>query len=76
VGQQGLHELCANATINVMDKTSLIDSDLLLKIINASSDGIVVAEQEGSETILIYVNDAFEKLTGYPADEILYKDCR
>ncbi len=59
-----------------MDKTSLIDSDLLLKIINASSDGIVVAEQEGSETILIYVNDAFEELTGYPAEEILYKDCR
>jgi len=36
----------------------------------------VVAEQEGDDTILIYVNAAFERLTGYNRDEILYQDCR
>lgn len=59
-----------------VDKSGLIDTDLLLKMVNASNDGIVVAEQEGDDTILIYVNEAFEKLTGYTSDEILYRDCR
>lgn len=53
-----------------------IDPDLLLLAINASQDGIVIAEQEGSDTILIYVNEAFERLTGYSAEDILYQDCR
>lgn len=59
-----------------MNKLNLIDPDLMHKMIDASINGIVVAEKEGSETILIYVNAAFERLTGYTADEILYKDCR
>lgn len=45
-------------------------------MVDASNDGIVVAEQEGDDTILIYVNTAFERLTGYRRDEILYQDCR
>ena len=58
------------------EKTRLIDTDLLYSMVNASNDGIVVAEQEGDDTILIYVNKAFEELTGYSSDEILYQDCR
>ncbi|GAB3335190.1 hypothetical protein GCM10027512_00400 [Chromohalobacter beijerinckii] len=54
----------------------MISPALLERIVNASDDGIVVAEQEGDETILIYVNQGFERLTGYSADEILYRDCR
>ncbi|MBU2704475.1 PAS domain-containing protein [Zooshikella marina] len=46
------------------------------RLVNASNDGVVVAEREGDESILIYVNPAFERLTGYTADEILYQDCR
>ncbi|MBO1923914.1 PAS domain-containing protein [Thiomicrorhabdus sp. 6S3-12] len=49
---------------------------LLLQLVEQAQDGIVVAEKEGEDTILIYVNPAFEKLTGYSADEILYQDCR
>jgi PAS domain S-box-containing protein len=45
-------------------------------MINAANDGIVVAEQEGDDNILIYANPAFERLTGYSADDILYQDCR
>lgn len=60
----------------VMDKRSLIDAELLQLMVNASNDGVVVAEQEGDENVLIYVNDAFERLTGYSAEEILYQDCR
>ncbi|MET1076882.1 MAG: PAS domain-containing protein [Pseudomonas sp.] len=54
----------------------MIDAKLLQLVINASNDGIVVAEQEGDDNILIYANPAFERLTGYASDDILYQDCR
>ncbi|MCK2042840.1 PAS domain S-box protein [Chromohalobacter salexigens] len=59
-----------------MKRPPMISPALLERIVNASDDGIVVAEQEGDETILIYANQGFERLTGYAADEILYRDCR
>lgn len=59
-----------------MKRSPLISPELLERIVDASEDGIVVAEQEGDENILIYVNKGFERLTGYSADEILYRDCR
>ncbi|WP_136068767.1 PAS domain-containing protein [Modicisalibacter radicis] len=59
-----------------MKRPAMIDARLLERIVDASVDGIVVAEQEGDETILIYVNQGFERLTGYTTDEILYRDCR
>ena len=54
----------------------MINAQLLQSMVDASNDGIVVAEKEGDDTILIYVNAAFECLTGYSRDEILYQDCR
>ena len=54
----------------------MIDAKLLQLVIDASNDGIVVAEQEGDDNILIYANPAFQRLTGYPVDDILYQDCR
>lgn len=54
----------------------MINAKLLQLVVNASNDGIVVAEQEGEDNILIYANPAFERLTGYAGDDILYQDCR
>lgn len=54
----------------------MLDANLLKKAVNASTDGIVIAEQEGSDNILIYANRAFGELTGYSEEEILYQDCR
>lgn len=54
----------------------MINAKLLQLVIEASNDGIVVAEQEGDDNILIYANPAFQRLTGYDVDEILYQDCR
>lgn len=55
----------------------MINAKLLQLVINASNDGIVIAEKEGDQDkILIYVNPAFERLTGYTSEEILYQDCR
>lgn len=56
--------------------TRTIDSELLALAVDASNDGIVIAEREGDDNILIYVNRAFEELTGYRSEEILYRDCR
>ena len=53
-----------------------ISLQLLKKAIDTANDGLVIAEQEGDDTILLYVNEAFERLTGYSAEEILYQDCR
>lgn len=54
----------------------MINAKLLQLVVNASNDGIVVAEQEGDDNILIYVNQAFQTLTGYSEEDILYRDCR
>lgn len=54
----------------------MIDAELLKLMVETSNDGIVIAEQEGDENILIYANPAFQRLTGYSVDEILYQDCR
>lgn len=59
-----------------MKAKPLISPQLLELVVDESQDGIVIAEQEGDENILIYVNKGFEKLTGYTSDEILYQDCR
>jgi PAS domain S-box-containing protein len=54
----------------------MINAKLLQLVVDASSDGIVVAEQEGDDNILIYANPAFTRLTGYATEDILYRDCR
>lgn len=59
-----------------MRRPHMISPELLERIVDASEDGILVAEQEGDETIIIYANRGFERLTGYCTDEILYRDCR
>ena len=59
-----------------MARTLPISFSLLRQAIDASNDGLVIAEREGEDTIIIYVNAAFERLTGYREDEILYQDCR
>jgi PAS domain S-box-containing protein len=59
-----------------LDDGMNIPPRLLQYAVDHSNDGIVIAEQEGDEHILIYVNQGFERLTGYHAEEILYQDCR
>ncbi|WP_447649127.1 PAS domain-containing protein [Pseudomonas abietaniphila] len=54
----------------------MINAKLMQLVVDASNDGIVIAEHEGDDTILIYANKAFERLTGFSADEVLYQDCR
>lgn len=49
---------------------------LLQQAINSSSISVTLADAQAPDMPLIYVNPAFETLTGYPAEEVLGKNCR
>jgi len=53
-----------------------LNNTLLQAIVSASRDGVVVADARESDVPIVYVNPAFEQMTGYSADEILGKNCR
>lgn len=57
-------------------KDTKLRYELLLQLVEHAQDGVTVAEKEGDDTILLYVNPAFEQLTGYSSDDILFQDCR
>lgn len=60
--------------LNMAKKTGSISSDLLAEALKATVDGIVISEISGDHCQIIFVNPAFESLTGYTADEVLGKD--
>ena len=49
---------------------------LLESAVEASSNGLVVADPNLPDTPIIYVNPAFERITGYSAGEVLGHNCR
>lgn len=49
---------------------------LLTRAVEASSNGIVVTDPNRPDNPIVYVNPAFEKLTGYPVGDILGQNCR
>lgn len=59
-----------------MKTPKAIDLKLLKKAIDASASSIVIADAEKRDMPLIFVNRAFEKITGYAAQEILGRNCR
>ncbi len=42
----------------------------------SSSDGIMICDAQAPDLPLVYVNPAFERMTGYSADEVLGRNCR
>ncbi|PPT09219.1 Circadian input kinase A [Geitlerinema sp. FC II] len=46
------------------------------RAIEASSNGIVIVDAQKPDYPLIYVNPAFEQITGYTAEEVLGHNCR
>jgi diguanylate cyclase (GGDEF)-like protein/PAS domain S-box-containing protein len=49
---------------------------LLYQAIAASSNGISISDPSQPDNPLIYVNRSFELMTGYPAEEVLGRNCR
>jgi two-component system cell cycle response regulator len=50
--------------------------DLLRGVLDAAPEGIVVCEARAGDQAVVYVNAAFEKLTGYSCDELTGHDLR
>src|SRR5215213_9652426 len=46
------------------------------RAIAASTSGIVITDPNRPDNPLIYVNPEFEKLSGYPVEEVLGRNCR
>ena len=46
------------------------------RAIDSAQAGIVIVDATQKDTPIIYCNPAFEKLTGYPKEEVLGKNCR
>lgn len=59
-----------------MTKSDELPLALALKAIDCSNDGIVITAGNHSNRPIIYVNEAFCRLTGYTREEILGRDCR
>ena len=50
--------------------------NLYKRALNAASNGVIIAHNGGPDHPTEYVNPAFERITGYTADEIIGKDPR
>ena len=53
-----------------------IAPELLRAALEASSNGIVISEVKGNEAPIIYINPAFEAMTGFSFEDVAGKDCR
>ena len=53
-----------------------IEPELFRQAVAASQDGLVIADARLPDMPLIYVNPAFERLTGYRANEVVGHNCR
>ncbi|MBV5259703.1 diguanylate cyclase [Synechococcus moorigangaii CMS01] len=51
------------------------EMNLLHRSINAIRQGVVITDAQEANNPIIYVNQGFEKITGYPAAEILGRNC-
>lgn len=59
-----------------MNAAPKISRDLLARAIDQSHDGITIADAKQAGFPLIYVNEGFERLTGYSAAEVIGKNYR
>lgn len=53
-----------------------VDLHLMKRAIAASSNGIILTDPNQPDNPIIYVNPAFESITGYCASEVIGRNCR
>ena len=54
----------------------LIERELLQRAVNASTEGITISDMSQPDQPLIFVNEGFQKLTGYTWSDVIGKNCR
>ncbi|TNM69629.1 EAL domain-containing protein [Streptomyces sp. NP160] len=57
-------------------ETGAVTDALLRRALAASTSGVCIAELRRPDQPLVYVNPAFERLTGLSADQVLGRNCR
>lgn len=50
--------------------------ELLIKATNTANEGITISAMDQPDRPLIFINDGFERLTGYSKDDVIGKNCR
>ncbi|RVU33138.1 EAL domain-containing protein [Rheinheimera riviphila] len=74
------HHQLQGAIAVMQDMTAQRQQDVQMRIrtsaIEASVDAIVIADNSSADLPIIYVNPAFEQMTGYTALEVVGKNCR
>ncbi|WP_074225159.1 PP2C family protein-serine/threonine phosphatase [Algoriphagus halophilus] len=50
--------------------------DLLIKATNTANEGITISSMDQPDRPLVFVNDGFERLTGYSKKDVIGKNCR
>jgi len=53
-----------------------ISAALMKRALSTTAEGVAISDPSRPDNPLIYVNEGFEKLTGYTAREVLGKNCR
>ncbi len=51
-------------------------SDLLVRAVDSSTSAVVVVDVQAQDSPILYVNTAFEQITGYRTAEVLGRNCR
>lgn len=54
----------------------MIDAKILMQAVLESRDGVTISDVNLPDNPLIFVNHAFEKMTGYSREEALNRNCR
>lgn len=72
-GEQALTLIIDDITVQRATQERL---RLLERAVESSSSGITIADMTREDQPLIYVNPAFERMTGYVREEILGSNCR
>jgi len=70
-GEAGLEEASGADRIGMREATRLVDL-----AVRSSVNGVIITDATDSENPIVYVNPAFERATGFSAEEILGSNCR
>ena len=54
----------------------MLPEDVASAVVEGAQDGVLVADMRSPDARLVYVNSAFETITGYSREEAIGKNCR
>ncbi|NMM04509.1 diguanylate cyclase [Paraburkholderia sp. RP-4-7] len=68
--------LRSGTALKIADRDADMNLEILKQAVLDSRDGITISDNSNADQPLIFVNPAFERLTGYTSEEIINRNCR